>query len=98
MFAGAPQADRHDVHLVCTGVDVVIPLSTLVDLDEERERLRREIERVESEYRRSAAKLDNPGFTGKAPAAVVEGERKKRDNAAEMLEKLRDRLESLAGL
>lgn len=98
VFAGAPQADRHDVHLVCTGVDVVIPLSTLVDLDEERERLRREIERVESEYRRSAAKLDNPGFTGKAPAAVVEGERKKRDNAAEMLEKLRDRLESLAGL
>lgn len=96
--SGAFTAGRQDVHLVCTGVDVLIPLASLVDLDKERERVSREIERTEAEYRRAEAKLANEKFTSRAPAAVVEEERKKLHNAGEMLEKLRERLNSLASL
>ena len=31
-------ADRQDVHLVCTGVDVLIPLCIARDIEKERER------------------------------------------------------------
>ena len=85
-------ADRQDVHLVCTGVDVLIPLTSLVDIEKERERVCREIQRVEGEYRRAESKLANEKFTSKAPAAVVEEERKKLHNAGEMLAKLRERM------
>lgn len=88
-------ADRRDVHLVCTGVDVLIPLASLVDIEKERERVCREIQRVEGEYRRAESKLANEKFTSKAPAAVVEEERKKLHNAGEMLAKLRERMSDL---
>jgi len=83
------------VHLVCTGLDILIPLASLVDLDKERERIRKEIDRVTGEYNRANGKLSNAGFVAKAPAAVVEEERKKMQNAEEMLAKLKERLAGL---
>ena len=55
-----------------------IPLEQLVDLDKERARLAKERERLVKEIDRLAKKLNNPGFVSKAPAAVVEEERKKQ--------------------
>jgi valyl-tRNA synthetase len=46
---------------------------------------------------RVEALLANPGFTGKAPAAVVEREQARLAEARERQEKLRARLKSLAG-
>ena len=89
-------AEKRDIHLVCTGVDVLIPLASLVDIDKERERIRKEIARVQGEHDRAAGKLSNERFTSKAPEAVVDEERKKRKNAEEMLGKLQERLAALA--
>ena len=55
-----------------------IPLEQLVDLDKERARLAKERERLDKEIDRLSKKLNNPGFVSKAPAAVVEEERKKQ--------------------
>ena len=89
-------ADKRDIHLVCTGVDVLIPLASLVDIDKERERIRKEIARVQGEQDRAGSKLSNERFISKAPAAVVDEERKKLNNAEEMLLKLQERLAALA--
>ena len=89
-------ADKRDIHLVCTGVDVLIPLASLVDIDKERERIRKEIARVQGEHDRAGSKLSNERFISKAPAAVVDEERKKLKNAEEMLIKLQERLDALA--
>ena len=103
-LAGAEQIDvsdtlgeiqKTDVHLVCTGAEAAIPLSSLVDLDKERERIAKEIERLQGDVARADQKLSNEGFTSRAPQAVVDEERRKRDNAADMLEKMRERLNAL---
>ena len=82
---------KTDVHLVCDGAEAYIPLASLVDLDEERARIDKEIERVKGEAARAEGKLSNEKFVSKAPEAVVNEERRKLDAAREMLERLMER-------
>jgi valyl-tRNA synthetase len=65
---------------------LLIPLAGLIDLDAERARLAREIERLEGEIEKSKAKLAR--FGPNTPAAVVEQEK----------ERLADRAATIAGL
>src|SRR4029453_15310778 len=57
------------------GVAVYVPLAGLLDLDEERARLRKEIARVESDLAALRRKLENSRFVARAPADVVEKDR-----------------------
>ena len=84
------------VAVVSPAAEAYIPLAELVDLEKERERVNKEIARMEGEIARAEGKLNNPGFTGKAPQRVVEEEQKKLDSAKDMLEKLKARLGELA--
>ena len=59
------------------GADLYVPLTGLIDLEEERERLGRELDKARAELRRADEKLANPNFVQKAPAPVVEAERAK---------------------
>ena len=92
----AAGVNRNDVRLTCAAADVYIPLASLVDLNKERARVEKEIERVQGEIDRARGKLANERFVSKAPAAVVEEERRKLAVAQEMLEKLRQRRADLA--
>ena len=87
---------KTDIHLVCEGAEAFIPLASLVDLDEERARVDKEIERMRGEVARADAKLANEKFVSRAPEAVVNEERRKRAVAAEMLETLLKRKADLA--
>ncbi len=87
---------KTDIHLVCEGAEAFIPLASLVDLDEERARVDKEIERMRGEVARADAKLANEKFISRAPEAVVNEERRKRAVAAEMLETLLKRKADLA--
>jgi valyl-tRNA synthetase len=82
--------------VVVTGAELYVPLADLVDLDEERSRLARELERAESERDRAERKLGNPGFVGKAPEAVVQAERDKVTEWAGVVAKLQAQIEELA--
>jgi len=62
---------------VVEGEEIFVPLEGVIDLDLERNRLRREIDRVTGMLNGVAAKLANPEFTGKAPPEVVGKEREK---------------------
>ena len=86
---------KSDVHIVCEGIEAVIPLASLVDPEKEKARIQKEIERVSSDIARANGKLNNQGFVSKAPAHVVEEERGKLASAKEMLGKLRERLDAL---
>ena len=76
---------RTDIHLVCKGMEVFIPLASLIDIDVERERIKKEIERVKGEVSRADAKLSNEKFVSRAPETVVNEERRKLAVAEEML-------------
>ncbi|MFA5521597.1 MAG: valine--tRNA ligase [Castellaniella sp.] len=66
--AGAPVQVVGTTHLM---------LDVPIDIAAERERLERELARLQAEIDKAGAKLDNAGFVAKAPAAVVEQERKR---------------------
>ncbi|MCD7776086.1 MAG: valine--tRNA ligase, partial [Firmicutes bacterium] len=69
------------VRIVTGYATVYIPTGELVDIEAERKRLSRELEKAEGEIKRLEAKLSNQGFLSKAPEAVIEGEKAKLSHA-----------------
>ena len=68
-LVGEPPAGSATV--VSRGVDMFLPLVGLVDLGAERIRLDKEIQRVDKDVSDIERRLNNPGFTDRAPAALV---------------------------
>ena len=66
-----------------------------IDVAAETERLSREITRLEGEIVKATAKLANESFVARAPAAVVEQEKKRLDDYLATLEKLTPQRERL---
>ncbi|PCC66549.1 valyl-tRNA synthetase [Nannocystis exedens] len=56
---------------VVRGAEVILPLAGLVDFAAERARLSKDLEKARKEADGLTAKLQNPGFRGKAPADVI---------------------------
>jgi len=83
------------VQVVTADARALLPLSELLDVAAERARLGKAVAAAEAELGKLTAKLGNPGFTDKAPAAVVAGEREK---AAALESKLAGLRESLSAL
>jgi len=77
---------------------VMVPLGGLIDVQAERKRLGKEVEKKEQELKRLEGKLDNENFVAKAPADVVAKERTKADDARAALATLNAQLESLNDL
>ena len=83
------------VSVVVDRAELFLPLDELVDKEKELERLNKEKAKLESEIKRVEGKLLNKGFTDKAPAAVVEEERRKGEKYSEMLKKVLESIEKL---
>ncbi|WP_301100470.1 valine--tRNA ligase [Propionivibrio sp.] len=66
-----------------------------VDVAAETERLTREINRLEGEIVKAQAKLCNESFVARAPAPVVDQERKRLADFADTVDKLKPQLERL---
>jgi valyl-tRNA synthetase len=66
-----------------------------IDVGAERERLNREIEKLEKEQANGQRQLNNEGFLSKAPAKVVEGLRARQSEVTVLLEKARTALSQL---
>ena len=77
---------------------LLIPLAGLIDKEQELARLTREIGKIEPTITMLTNKLGNPGFTDKAPAKVVEGERAKLSDAENQLRELKEQLTKIAAL
>jgi valyl-tRNA synthetase len=76
------------IQAVVGGTVLILSVGDVVDLAREKARLGKEIERLDSELRKIAAKLDNPNFLAKAKPEVVE---EQRDREADV-SRDRDRL------
>ena len=69
--------DSGNARLLVQGAELLIPLAGVLDTETECARLRKRLKAVAVEAQGSARKLENPGFTQKAPAVVVEKQRRK---------------------
>ena len=75
--------------------DVAVIYERKIDVAAEREKLNKEMAKQEKIIANSDRQLNNPGFTAKAPAHIVDGLKKQRDDAQQLLDKLRRDLDSL---
>ena len=75
--------------------DTRLMLLIVIDQATETARLTKETQRLQSEIDKCTAKLDNPGFTARAPAAVVEQEKQRVVNFQATLEKVQYQLDRL---
>ena len=75
--------------------DVAVIYERKIDVAAECEKLNKEIAKEEKIVGNADRQLGNPVFTSKAPAHIVEGLRKQRDDAQQLLEKLRRDRDSL---
>ena len=55
--------------------EIYLPLEGLIDVEAERARLTKEIEKIQAEVKKCEGKLANPSFVDRAPPAVVEQEK-----------------------
>ncbi len=73
-----------------------VPLANNIDIDAERAKLAKDISYYEGFRASVEKKLSNERFVSKAPAAVIEGERRKLADADSKLATLRAALAALA--
>ena len=77
--------------------NVEMMLKVEIDVKAERERLSKEITRLQGEIAKANGKLNNAGFVAKAPPAVIEQEKKRVADFGETLAKLEGQLKAIAG-
>ncbi len=75
---------------------LVLPLEGVIDLDQERERLAKEIEKWTGEIKKAEAKLANKSFVERAPQEIVDENKARVVNGKQMIEKLQTAQKSLA--
>jgi len=79
------------------GSEVIVPLAGLVDLAKECGKLRGELEQLETQLKTLSKRLQNEGFTSRAPASVVAAERTKEEEWIKRREQLAEKVKALCG-
>jgi len=83
------------VSVVTPAAKCFIPLAELVDLDKERARIAKELEKAQKYLSGIEKKLSNAGFVAKAPEAVVARERANMEKTAALIAQLTESLKAL---
>jgi len=86
--AGARSTARFDVHVV---------YERKIDVATERERMKKDLEKLEKEFANNQRQLSNEQFLAKAPEKVVEGLRRRAHELTGLLEKIKRQLDELNG-
>ncbi len=94
----APKAEKpaFSASWVVEDMELYVPLKDIIDIQVEKERLAKEIKKLEKESHNLEMKLTNPKFLKKAPTEIVELTEKKKNDFASKIEKLQKNLEMLA--
>jgi valyl-tRNA synthetase len=83
--------------VLADGSEVIVPLGGLVDLSKECDKLRADLEQLELQLSALSKRLQNEGFTSRAPANVVASERKKEEEWTKRREQLSEKVKALCG-
>lgn len=89
------EAGEKIVSRVCEAGQIFIPLGELVDLEKEKLRLEKELDRVISEIARASGKLNNQSFVAKVPKKLVDDERAKLEKLLDARGKVEASLKAL---
>jgi len=77
---------------------ILIPLDGLIDVEAEKIRLQKEMDKLGGEIKRTEGKLSNPKFVDKAPEDVVNKEKEKLNGFKSTLESLSEQLKKIEAI
>ncbi len=105
LLAGAAQIETDAAYRQPRGVpgaltelgEIFMPLEGLVDIAAEKERIARELAQVDQELSRVESRLGNPSFVDRAPAEVIEENRRRQDDFIQKRRQLLEMLDILEG-
>ncbi len=89
------EVEGKTVSQVCDLGQFFIPLGDMVNLEEEKKRLEKELDRIMDEISRAGGKLANNNFVAKAPKNLVDAEREKLDKYLDMKLKIEKQIQEL---
>ncbi len=95
-FANDAEISKDMVQSVFKEATILLPLKGIVDFAAERERLNKELASLNKNLEGYAKKLSNPSFVERAPAAVVEEEKRRQAEALENKAKVEEALARIA--
>ena len=87
-ISSSETAPEQSAQGVVEGLEFALPLTGILDFDAERARLSKDIKSAEGEIKKLEGKLNNAGFMAKAPADVVEENRRRLDAEIETRDRL----------
>ena len=95
-IGGELNAPRTSARAVLAGgAELAVPLEGLIDFEQERQRLRKEQDKLQAEAVKLETQLANPQFVERAPAEKVDALRERLTDIAQRIGALRQTLESL---
>lgn len=83
------------VQTVVEEATIILPIADIIDLDKERARLRKEIEKLEAELKKIAAKMGDEKFVKNAPEDIIEEQKSRQANFESIKAKLAQALSQL---
>lgn len=96
-FADGAEISKDMVQSVFREAVILLPLKGVIDFAAEKERLKKELEGLNKNLEGYARKLSNASFVERAPAAVVEEEKRRQAEALENKAKIEAALERISG-
>jgi len=89
------EAPKGSLQLVVDEATVILPIADVVDLQQERARLQKAIEKERQQIEKIEKMLNNQGFLAKAPEEVVEEQRSLKAEAENVIAKLTQALKQI---
>jgi valyl-tRNA synthetase len=86
---------RGSASAVGSGFEIFLPLRGLIDIDREKARLEKELQKIRADVQRSRSKLGNESFVSRAPGEVVSREKERLEEHRKNQERVERLLASL---
>jgi valyl-tRNA synthetase len=86
---------KGSVQMVLDEATVILPIADVVDIAQERARLKKEIDKIDANIEKIEKMLNNKGFLAKAPEEVVEEQRSAKAEAENVKAKLSQALKQI---
>ena len=90
------EAPKGAIQIIVDQTTLILPIADIIDLDQERDRLKKEITKLEDNIKKISGQLDNKNFVANAPEEVIaekrdiveadEGKKQKLNKALEQLQ------------
>jgi valyl-tRNA synthetase len=88
-------APAQSAQCVVRGTVAALPLAGIIDIEAEKQRLRKETDKIVQEIAKIDAKMSNPDFVARAPEEIVEENRERRVDFVTRMARLGEALERL---